>query len=321
MTDKILPDSAMMSEEKNRILFSKINSEEGAVTTPRDYLCIALNLSGCILQVAAGYLPQLGVGRRIGATPYTVKAQPAGAAFGIWGLIFPLCIIYGIYQALPRQHNNPLLRRVGLFSAVAFYETIQWSLIAILAAPADGDIRGNLVYEWILSFTLFFGVAAPLNYMLYNLLQNHDNNGSRDVISHKEYFLVVLPLSIFAAWTTLASFVNIAGALLVSGVSNFDRTNGGQGGTVAYLCCVGVLIAMLIFTYKGLLPFACVAIWAYAWIAQVNFAFEYSQVGVTASVFTVLFAFVVIGSKLWWARKETTSHTETDMLQFTVAAQ
>ena len=311
----------MMSEEKSRSLFSKINSEEGAVTTPRDYLRIALNLSGCILQVAAGYLPQLGVGRRIGATPYTVKAQPAGAAFAIWGLIFPLCIIYGIYQALPRQHNNPLLRRVGVFSAVAFYETIQWTLIAIFAAPADSDIRGNLAYEWILSITLFFGVAVPLNYMLYILLQNHQNNGIRDdVISRKEYFLVVLPLSIFAAWTTLASFVNIAGALLVSGVSNFDRTNGGQGGTVAYLCCVGVLIAMLIFTYKGLLPFACVIIWAYAWIAQVNFAFDYSQVGVTASVFTVLFALVVIGSKLWWARKDAMSHTAAALLQFTVAA-
>ena len=292
--DKIIPDDSI-----------QISSGEGAVTTRRDYLRIALNLSGCILQVVAGYLPQLGVGRRIGNTPYTVKSQPAGVAFSIWGLIFPLCIMYGIYQALPGQHTNPLLRRIGTFSAVAFYETIQWSLIAILAAPADDDIRGNVVYEWILSLTLFYGIATPLNYILYTLLQNYDNK-SRSVISQKEYFFVVLPLSIFAAWTTLASFVNIAGALLVSGVYNFDRTNRGQGGTVAYLCCVGVLIAALIFTYKGLLPFSCVVIWAYAWIAQVNFAFEYGQVGVTASVFTVLFAFVVLGSKWWWARKSTT---------------
>ena len=112
------------------------------IATNRDYLRIALNLSGCIIQVGVGYLPQVGVGRRIGATPYTVKAQPAGAAFAIWGIIFPLCIIYGIFQALPGQHASPLLRRIGFFSAAAFYETIQWSLIAILAAPDDDDIQG-----------------------------------------------------------------------------------------------------------------------------------------------------------------------------------
>jgi hypothetical protein len=84
---------------------------------------------------------------------------------------------------------------------------------------------------------------------------------------------------------------------------------------------VGVLIAMLIFTYKGLLPFSCVVIWAYAWIAQVNFAFEYGDVGVTASFFTVLFACVILGSKWWWARKEALSRTAAALPHFVIAAQ
>ena len=312
-----------MTEDKNPMLLSKnCSSGEGAVTTRLDYLRIALNLSGCILQVVAGYLPQLGVGRPIGKTPYTVKSQPAGVAFSIWGLIFPLCIMYGIYQALPAQHTSPLLRRIGIFSAVAFYETIQWSLIAILGAPADDDVYNEwIVYEWILSLTLFYGIATPLNCILYTLLQNHDKNSSYRVIPQKEYFFVVLPLSIFAAWTTLASFVNIAGALLVSGVSNFNRTNVGQEGSTAYLCCVGILIITLIHTYKGLLPFSCVVIWAYAWIAQVNFASGYRQVGVTASVFTVLFAGVVFGSKWWWGRKDSLARTAAALPHFIVAAQ
>ena len=288
-----------------------LNDSRGT-RTRRDYFRIALNLSGCILQVAIGYLPQIGVGRRIGATPYVVKSQPAGIAFSIWGVIFPLCIGYGIYQALPGQHTSPLLRKIGIYSVVAFYATILWSLIAILAAPADDDTQGYVVYEWILSVTLLFFIAMPLNYIIFALLQCHDNGSSGGgVLSQKEYFFVVLPLSIFAAWTTLAAFVNIAGALLVSGVANFNVTNDGEGGSVAYLCCIGTLIAALIFIYRGLLSYACVAIWAFAWIAEVNFASEFDQVGIVATVFAALFPVVVVGSKWWWARKEASRNSAT----------
>jgi hypothetical protein len=72
---------------------------------------------------------------------------------------------------------------------------------------------------------------------------------------------------------------------------------------------VGILVAALIFTHRGLLPFAGVAIWAYAWIASVNFASGYKQVGATATVFAVTYPVVVLGSKFWWARKEALSHS------------
>jgi hypothetical protein len=209
-----------------RISISCNSSGDGnLLTNSRDYLRVALNLSGCLLQVGVGFLPQLGIGRRIGATPYTVKAQPAGAAFAIWGMIYPLCIIYGIYQAMPGQLTSPLLRRIGFISATAFYETIQWALIAIFTGPKDENIRGYVLYEWILSLTLFCGIAAPLNYILYTLQDRDHNNSSSGGVTQKEYLCVVVPLSIFAAWTTLASFVNVGGALLVSGVANFDVTN------------------------------------------------------------------------------------------------
>ena len=41
-----------------------------------DLVRVALNLSGCFIQVGAGFLDRLGVGRGIGAAAhYTVKAQ------------------------------------------------------------------------------------------------------------------------------------------------------------------------------------------------------------------------------------------------------
>ena len=58
----------------------------------------------------------------------------------------------------------------------------------------------------------------------------------------------------------------------------------------------------------GLFPFAFVAIWAFAWIAEVNFASEYDKVGAAATLFAVLFAVVVLLAKWYWTRKDAMSH-------------
>lgn len=267
-----------------------------------DWLRVSLNLSGCLLQVGAGFIPmELGVGRRIGDTLYTVKAQPAGVAFSIWGVIFLACIGYGIYQSMPGNRSSTLLRSIGFYTATAFYATILWELIAILAAPADDDQRGYIAYEWILSFILFTGIALPLNYTLY--LLERDGNGSNNGSSNNkslEIMLVVFPVSVFAAWTTVASFLNWAGALCASGVQNFSVGNASEGGSVAFVTCVGLLILALVFASKGNVPYGCVFVWAFSWIAQVNFASGFRQVGITATVFAVFFVAATLGARGWW---------------------
>jgi hypothetical protein len=42
---------------------------------------------------------------------------PAGYAFTIWSLIFTLSLGYAVWQALPSERENPLLRRVGWLTA------------------------------------------------------------------------------------------------------------------------------------------------------------------------------------------------------------
>ena len=241
---------------------------------------------------------ELGVGRRIGDTLYKVKAQPAGVAFSIWGVIFLACIGYGIYQSMPGNRTSTLLRSIGFYTATAFYATILWELIAILAAPADDDQRGYIAYEWILSFILFTGIALPLNYTLFFLLER-DGNGSSNQKS-LEFMLVVFPVSIFAAWTTVASFLNWAGALCASGVQNFSVGNASEGGSVAFVTFAGLLILALVFASKGNVPYGCVFVWAFAWIAQVNFASDFRQVGITATVFAVFFVAATLGARVWW---------------------
>jgi hypothetical protein len=46
--------------------------------------------------------------------------EPAGYAFAVWALIFALSLVYAVYGALRANRENPLLRRIGWYTAGAF---------------------------------------------------------------------------------------------------------------------------------------------------------------------------------------------------------
>jgi hypothetical protein len=76
---------------------------------------------------APGITPLLGL-PQVGSVSdrYPTYVVPAGYAFSIWGLIFALCIAYAVWQMLPAQRANPLLRRVGWLTAAAFAGSTAW---------------------------------------------------------------------------------------------------------------------------------------------------------------------------------------------------
>ena len=43
---------------------------------------------------------------------------PANYVFSVWGIIYTLLIGFGLYQALPSQKENPVLRRIGYWFAL-----------------------------------------------------------------------------------------------------------------------------------------------------------------------------------------------------------
>jgi cell division protein FtsW (lipid II flippase) len=53
--------------------------------------------------------------------------EPALCAFTIWALIFALSLAYAAHQ-VPAKRESPLLRRVGPFTAAAFFCTGLWSV-------------------------------------------------------------------------------------------------------------------------------------------------------------------------------------------------
>ena len=74
---------------------------------------------GAIFQIAVPLFTGPAVGRVSGENPTLVV--PADYAFVIWTPIFVLALIYAVYQALPSNRENPLLRRIGWFSALAYF--------------------------------------------------------------------------------------------------------------------------------------------------------------------------------------------------------
>jgi hypothetical protein len=77
------------------------------------------HVAGAIFQIAVPVFTGPAVGRVSAENPTLVV--PADYAFVIWTPIFLLALIYVVYQALPANRENPLLRKIGWFSALAYF--------------------------------------------------------------------------------------------------------------------------------------------------------------------------------------------------------
>ncbi len=208
------------------------------------------NVVGALFQIVAGPLGVLIFGVGVGAVSdaNSTLVVPAGYAFSIWGLIFALCLAYAIYQALPSKRENPLLRRVGWFSAGAFLLNGVWSLVF----PAQLFVTSQGV---ILLVFLFAGSA-------FLLASRADGERKPGRIQR---WLVVLPLGLLFGWITAATLVGFATTLAAVGT-----LDGGFGEALlgAGLLLAGGLIATAVVwaarggPWQGILAYSVAVIWA-----------------------------------------------------------
>jgi translocator protein len=214
----------------------------------RDLIRQGLNLVFSVGQFAAAILIFSGeFGERLFYDPNSREPLilPADYVFSIWGFIYPASIAYGIYQALPRNRENALLRRIGFPTAVAFFCIMMWSIVTLV-----DPIR--------LTVPLFFGALAALIYAVYQLSQ-------RPSLSRTEKLFVVWPLSVFAAWCTVGTIANVSTSLLALGVTDFLLSELGWG--MVMLVAAGLIGSFMTWTVRGNLTYALTIIWALVGIA------------------------------------------------------
>lgn len=196
-----------------------------------------------IAQIGSTFLPSLGVGEPIGSRSDAERTliTPAGWAFAIWGPLYFGSVVFAVFQALPAQKNNALLRQIGWFAAAVFFGNGLWALYTQLNAL---DAVSVIIIATVLLCLLF----------IYRSFVELDRE-----FTTAERWMVMLPLSALAAWLTAATIVNIAAALQNYGVGQAWP----EAIVAAGIVLVGGIIAALaIWRGRGNPVYALVFLWA-----------------------------------------------------------
>jgi hypothetical protein len=171
---------------------------------------------------------------------YPTYVVPAGYAFSIWSVIFALSIAYGIWQALPAQRTNPLLRRVGWLTAAAFAGSTFWQFVF----PSGWYALSVLLIVTTL-VTLALAVARTAS--------------RRASLSAAERLLVWITCGVYLGWITVATVANVAQALAACGVSELGL--GAEAWGVVMLIAAA-LIASFVTLRTGNGGYPVAVVWA-----------------------------------------------------------
>lgn len=237
------------------------------------------NVAGALFQVGAPVLTSEAVGR-VSAENGTLVV-PAGYAFSIWGLIFLLCLVYTVYQALPANRESPLLRRVGWFSGGVFLLNGVWEILF----PARQFLLAQAVIVAIF-------VCAAVAYLRIA-------RSERNALSAGERWLVALPLGLLFGWITAATLVSFATTFVALGL-----LNGGIGEAIlgAALLLTGGLIAAAVLLAgeaappQGYLAYAAAVLWAL--VAVVVNQYDASVLTTVAALVAAVPVVLIVTGKL-----------------------
>ncbi|MEM6256161.1 MAG: tryptophan-rich sensory protein [Cyanobacteria bacterium P01_D01_bin.156] len=173
-----------------------------------------------------------------------VLITPANYAFAIWGVIYVGLIVYAWYQSRRKYRGQLLIRRINTCLIVACVAQMVWIYLFTLQ-----------LYWW--SVVAMVLILLPL-IAAYSEFEDGQADQRRRRMVHG-------PISIYLAWISVATVVNIASALYINGVANL-----GLSGAIwtAIMVVVANAIAILAIIKRRDVPFALVYIWADVAIAQ-----------------------------------------------------
>jgi sorbitol-specific phosphotransferase system component IIC len=236
-----LPDSLVLK------LFMNTSTQGSSLDVVRQIATIAAILATLTVNALSNIMPASGenIGEIANTVLGGVQITPANYAFAIWGVIYLGLIAYGIYQLLPAQRHNPILRRVDYY------------LIAACLA--------QIVWVYLFTFQQFWLSVLAMLVILLSLIGAYLQLGvGRRRVSRQEKWLAQIPFSIYLGWIAVATIVNVASALYASGWEG-----GGISGALwtAILLIMGAIVAAIIAGQRADIAFVSVFVWAYVAIA------------------------------------------------------
>ncbi len=172
-----------------------------------------------------------------------VLITPASYAFAVWGLIYLGLISLAIYQALPTQRTNSVMRQVGYKLAIASVAQIIWVICF-------------LYRQYTASFIAMLCILLPLISAYWSLpFKGRIDRWSR--------WLIRTPISIYLAWISIATILN--GAIVLTSMQWSGWGIGAVWWTVIMLLVAGLIthfvtIPRLDFAYAGVFVWGTIAI-------------------------------------------------------------
>ncbi len=218
------------------------NSPRGGWVLP---IATLLSIIGTLaINTLSNFYPPGGknVGEIANTTLAGVLITPANYAFAIWGLIYLGLIAYGVYQLGANQRRDPVIRPVDWLLIVACISQIVWIFLFTLQF-------------FFLSILAMLGILLPLigAYIVLRITR----------IDRQRRWFATYPFSIYLAWISVATIINVASALYDAGWQGWFS---GVIWTVIMIL-VSAAIAMLVILTQQDIPFTLVYVWAYGAIA------------------------------------------------------
>ncbi|NEO28156.1 MAG: tryptophan-rich sensory protein [Kamptonema sp. SIO4C4] len=175
-----------------------------------------------------------------------VLITPANYAFAIWGLIYLGLFSFAIYQALPKQQDNPLLsQQINYGLVMASIAQIAWVFVFQLQS-----------FSWSLLLMVLILLPLILSYARLKVQQPR--------LSQPEKWFVQRPISIYLAWISVATIVNGAVSLTALGWEGWGISP--ELWTVVMVIVGGAIATWITFQTRDL-AFTGVFIWALVAIA------------------------------------------------------
>lgn len=229
-------------------------------------------LATLIVNVLSNLFPPegLNIGEIANTLLKGVQITPANYAFAIWGLIYLGLVAYGIYQLRPTQRSDSTIRRVDYLLIIACIAQIAWVSLFTLRL------------FW-LSVVAMLAILLPLigAYLQLRISRR---------VSRQRQWLAHVPFSIYLAWISVATIVNVASALYISGWDGWGIS--AEAWTVIMLI-VGAMIAATVAIYRADVAFTLVFLWAYVAIAIRQL--DNPAIWLTAVIAAIVLAVLLIG--------------------------
>jgi benzodiazapine receptor len=213
--------------------------------TLRQVLVVLAVLVTLAVNVLANALPFNGLTTAEISDRFPVYFVPAGYVFSIWGLIYLGLIAYAVFQALPSQRENPLLRGSGYLVVVSALANCVWLFL--------------WHYEQFpLTLVAMLGLLAVL------ILIYHEVGTGRVPASAAETWAVRVPFSIYLGWITVATIANVTDVLYYW---NWDGFGVSARDWTLILFAAVLLIAGLVSITRRDIAYNFVIVWALVGIA------------------------------------------------------